>query len=90
MAAQPGQDKSFNDRLKVEAGRTIIGGYNKSRLGQVFGTYTRPRPSFDRPATGRDPSPTNSPASRQAMNATPQVPPRTFTEPTGRGYNPYG
>ena len=90
MAVQPGPSKVFSERLRVDASRTIVGGYSKSRLGQGFSTYTRARPSFNRPTADNSDTAASSRQSRQEINASSKVPPRQFIEPVKREHNPYG
>lgn len=75
---------SFNERIKIENNRQLVGGYNKSAIGNTYGTI-RPK-TVDKP----------NESLKRSQLATPQhrtnrlnVAPRKFTEPPARNYNPF-
>lgn len=72
---------SFEERIKLENNRQLVGGYKRSALGSTYNP-TRPRvakPNAARPGVNL----------RSAPGRGSGVPKRSFREPPSRGYNPY-
>jgi len=75
---------SFNERLTIENNRQLIGGYNKSAIGN---TYSAVRPkTVDGPNGVAKRGQLILPQNRvNRLN----IAPRKFTEPSARTYNPF-
>lgn len=73
---------SFNDRQRTEQTRQSVGSYNRSIVGQAYGVQRAMTV-----ASGSIARTSIRPRSVPELpNATP---PRGFSEPSGRSYNPY-
>lgn len=87
--------QSFRQRIGIDRSRQTVRRYGDSMIGQGHMKETA-RPQLDSSNPLRQ-SETSIPSSRQQLNSrgsmgrpqTGGVPPRTFTEPPTRGYNPY-
>lgn len=72
---------SFEERIKLENSRKLVGGYRRSALGSTYNP-TRPRvagPNSTRPGVNTRATPGRGVG----------IPKRSFREPPTRGYNPY-
>lgn len=75
---------SFSERLKLENNRQLVGGYNKSSIGNTYGAI-RPK-TVDKPDGATKRSQLVMPQNRlNKLNVTP----RKFSEPQARTYNPF-
>jgi len=73
---------SFNDRQRIEQTRQAVGSYNRSIVGQAYGVQ---RAMTVTPGN----TTRTSMRSRSAPVLPNTTPPRGFSEPSGRSYNPY-
>ncbi|HRN96826.1 MAG TPA: hypothetical protein PLZ58_00010 [Candidatus Saccharibacteria bacterium] len=73
---------SFEERIKLENSRKLVGGYQRSTLGS---TYNPTRPRVARPNSTRPGGNSRTAAPGRGVG----IPKRSFREPPTRGYNPY-
>lgn len=75
---------SFNARQTAEQTRQVVGGYDRSIVGQSYGSMRAKTVQ-----SGGESRTSMRPRTTLGQNNTTPSPPRGFSEPSSRSYNPY-